>query len=150
MTFDFLNQNDQQGLNGGLQFQQDPFSSIPTTTTALQGFDFGDIAGSYKMPLLDRLMGGLKRVGQGAAANEPLLNFGVGALQGISSLYQGNKQMGLFKDQLNTQKSQWDSQFNLNRNMINEQLSDRQSRRAAANPDGNVTSPTDYIKKWGV
>lgn len=153
MDFDFLNQNSQMGLggggNGGFQFGQDPFSSIPTTTTAMPGA-IGDLSGQYSMPLMDRMQGTLGKVGQWGAQNGAMLNFGVGALTGLANLYQGNKQMGLFKDQLSTQKAQWDSQYNMNRSMVNNQLADRQDRRIAANPDGNVTSREDYMKKWGV
>lgn len=147
-TFDWFNEYNQnmQGTMPDMQFgQNSPFASTPVLSnggaTAMIGSNFAD---SYAQP------GMFDKMSQWGAANAPLLNFGASAIQGIANLYSGNKQMGLFKDQLNMQKDQWNSQYAMNRTMVNNQLADRQARRAAGNPDGNVQSVDEYMKKWGV
>lgn len=73
------------------------------------------------------------------------------ALQGASSLanlYMGMKQYGLAKDQLAFQKDSFNKQFEVNKNLTNSRLEDRQNRRVLENP--NATSAAEYMSKWGV
>ena len=94
-----------------------------------------------------RALGGLNDLGETFANNQGLLNFGVNALSGLGSLYQGNKQMSMYKKQLDQQASQWNKQYRNQVNDYNERLSDRQRQRVAANP--NNESVESYMQKYG-
>lgn len=86
-------------------------------------------------------------LGQGLSQNMGLLNLGIGAVNGLASLYTGNKQMKMYKDQMGEQRRQWDMNYNNQVNAMNEQRADRQRQRVAANP--NAESVESYMAKWG-
>ena len=55
--------------------------------------------------------------------------------------------MGMYKDQMNEQRRQWNLNYNNQVQALNEQRSDRQRQRVAANP--NAESVESYMAKWG-
>lgn len=91
---------------------------------------------------------GFGKMGQWASQNAPLLNFGAGILSGVGGIIGNNRNYSLMKDNMNTQQNQWTKQYDMQRQMVNNQLADRQGRRVAANP--NAESKDEYMKKWGV
>ena len=78
--------------------------------------------------------------------------------QGLLNAYMGMKQYGLVKDQFNFQKNAWNKEFEVNKNLTNSRLEDRQNRRNAE--AGNMAAwgwgaskPQDtasYMARYGV
>lgn len=96
----------------------------------------------------DKLLGGLNKMGQFGAENMGAMNLGLGAISGLSSLYSGNQQMKLLREQMGLQESQWNKNYDTQRSVTNEQYADRQRQRVAANP--NAESVSSYMDKWGI
>jgi hypothetical protein len=67
---------------------------------------------------------------------------------GVANTYTGWQNMKTAKDSLDFQKNAWSSQFNTQKKLVNNELSDRQMRRVAANP--NEMSVDAYMKQYGV
>ena len=72
-----------------------------------------------------------------------------GAAQGLGSLYMGMKQYGLGKQQLAFQQDSFNKNFEVQKQMTNSQLEDRQRSRVASN-SGAYQSVGDYMKQNGV
>lgn len=76
------------------------------------------------------------------------LGWGMPALQGLSSLgnlYLGMKNYGLAKDQLRTQKEQFNMNYGNQRQLLNTQMEDRARARASAS--SKVESPESYMAR---
>ena len=73
-------------------------------------------------------------------------NMALGALQGIGGAYMGMKQYGLAKDALAQSQSQFDKNYNAQRQTMNTQLEDRQRARVAAT-DGRAESVESYMNR---
>lgn len=73
----------------------------------------------------------------------------LGLGQGVMNGFMGMKQYGLAKDTLDENKRQFQMNFDAQRKMTNNQLSDRQHARVASNP-GAYASEAEYMKKYGV
>lgn len=74
---------------------------------------------------------------------------GLGILQGVGGLYLGMQQYNLAKDALATSKEQFNRQFEVNKNLTNSRLEDRQRARVASNA-GAYQSVGDYMNQNGV
>jgi hypothetical protein len=84
--------------------------------------------------------------------------WGMPAIQGLSTVgqlglgaygaYLGKEQLDLAKDQYNFQKESYQDQYNNQRTLTNNQLREKQERRAAANP--NAMSADEYMQKYGI
>lgn len=109
---------------------------------------FSEQLDAFQPTMIQRLLAGLNSMGQAGANNMGALNLGLGATQGLASLYNSNKQMGLLEQQLNQQRDQWNANYNNQRANYNERLADRQRQRVAANP--NAESEDSYLKRWGI
>lgn len=96
------------------------------------------------------LLGSLNDFGQWGASNMPLINAGVGGINALANLFSGFNQMGLYKDQLRTQKDQWNKNYENQVKSYNYNLQDKQRQRIAGNPTGNLATPEEVLKKWGV
>ena len=79
---------------------------------------------------------------------------GIGGLaQTVGSIYMGNKQMGMAKDQMATANRQWQDQWNAQRNLANNQIGDAYEARVkggGAASRANSESTEDYVKRKGV
>lgn len=73
----------------------------------------------------------------------------LGALQGLGGLYLGMQQYNLAKDSLAFQKDSFARQFDVQKNLTNSQLEDRQRARVASNA-GAYQSVGEYMKQNGV
>lgn len=74
---------------------------------------------------------------------------GLGALQGLASLYLGFQNTGLAKQQAAQAQQNWDKQWNANVKSTNTSLADRQRARVASNPNA-YESVDSYMKKYGI
>jgi len=95
-----------------------------------------DLAGSF-MPKINPETGKMETMG-----------WGMPALQGLSSLgnmYLGMKNYGLAKDQLRTQKDQFNMNYNNQRQLLNTQMEDKARARASAS--SKVESPESYMAR---
>ena len=72
-----------------------------------------------------------------------------GAAQGLGSLYMGMKQYGLGQRQLAFQQDSFNKNFEVQKQLTNSQLEDRQRSRVASN-SGAYQSVGDYMKQNGV
>lgn len=73
----------------------------------------------------------------------------LGAVGGLANLYMGMQQYGLYKQQLNENKRQFQLNYDAQKQMTNNQLEDRQRARVASNP-GAYQSVGDYMNKYGI
>ena len=73
----------------------------------------------------------------------------LGVLQGVGGLYLGMQQYNLAKDSLAASKEQFNRQFEVNKNLTNSRLEDRQRARVASNSSA-YQSVGDYMNKNGV
>ena len=95
-----------------------------------------DLAGSF-MPKINPETGKMETMG-----------WGMPALQGISSLgnlYLGMKNYGLAKDQLRTQREQFNMNYNNQKQLLNTQMEDKARARASANH--NAESVESYMAR---
>mgnify|MGYP000665068719 FL=1 len=95
-----------------------------------------DLVGSF-MPKINAETGKLETLG-----------WGMPALQGLSSLgnlYLGMKNYGLAKDQLRTQKDQFNMNYNNQRQLLNTQMEDRQ--RTEAGGSSKAESVDSYMAR---
>lgn len=102
---------------------------------SLKGFGKG--AASSFMPKINPETGKMETMG-----------WGMPALQGISSLgnlYLGMKNYGLAKDQLRTQREQFNMNYNNQRQLLNTQMEDKARARASANH--NAESVESYMAR---
>jgi hypothetical protein len=60
------------------------------------------------------------------------------------------KQYGLAKDQFAENKRQYNQNFEVQKNLTNSQLEDRQRGRLAAQPNAGNPSLSEYMSKYGV
>jgi hypothetical protein len=72
-----------------------------------------------------------------------------GAVKGIADVWGGMRQYGLAKDALRENKRQFNLNWDLNRNMVNSQLEDRQRARVASNP-GAYQPVDEYMSTYRV
>jgi hypothetical protein len=82
------------------------------------------------------------------ASAMPYLQFGTQALQGVAGLYGAYNQSKATNQQLSLARDQYNTNLTNYRKTTNADMSDRQARRVAANP--NAESVDSYMKKWGV
>ena len=123
------------------------YADFGSMTDGLNANLFSDQLSAFQPTWGQKALGGLNDLGQGLSQNMGLATLGIGAINGLSSLYSGNKQMGMYKDQMNEQRRQWNLNYNNQVQALNEQRSDRQRQRVAANP--NAESVESYMAKWG-
>ena len=109
--------------------------------------DYGVEPGNYP-GVGEQLKLGADNLGNSAAQNTGLLNFGFGAAKGLFDTYNTFKQNNAMQDMLNFQKQQYNTNLAMTRKQTNMELSDRQRRRVSANP--NAESVESYMGKWGV
>jgi hypothetical protein len=64
--------------------------------------------------------------------------------------WNGMKQLKLGKKQLGESQRQFDLNFGAQKNMVNNQIYDRQVARIAASPQMGYMSPDEAMAKWGV
>lgn len=72
----------------------------------------------------------------------------LGAASALGNLWMGAKQLNLAKDSLRENKRQFNLNYENQRKLTNNQLSDRQAARVAASP--NAQSVSSYMQQWGV
>ncbi len=68
----------------------------------------------------------------------------VGLLQGAGNFYMGNKQLGLAEDQLKTQKQQFSDQFNVQKQLINQDIRNEGRQGYAARGNTGMTADEYY------
>lgn len=78
----------------------------------------------------------------------PYLQFGTQAIQGLAGLYGAYNQAKATNQQLSLARDQYNTNLANYRKTTNADMSDRQARRVAANP--NAESVNSYMAKWGV
>ena len=61
-----------------------------------------------------------------------MLDYGIGALSGLGNLFMGMQNYGLAKDQLKFQKQAHADNFGIQRSLVNQQIGDRNTARAAS------------------
>ena len=103
-------------------------------------------AGGGEVSWLDKLLG----YQDGEVFNPGYLKTGVDVVGGIGNLYLGMKQYGLAKDQFAENKRQYNQNFEVQKNLTNSALADRQRGRLAAQPNANHPSLSEYMSKYGV
>lgn len=115
------------------------------------GIGFADVglssAPAATPSLFSRGLDGLNKLGDGMAANQGALNFGIGAFKGIAdawSAWNTNKNQ---KDLLNFNKQQYANNLAMSKKAFNNSLEERQMRKVSANP--NAEAVDSYMKKWG-
>lgn len=101
--------------------------------------DFASGVGGGESPSFMQGMVGSKKFGPGWGG------LALGAAQGLGNLYFGSKQLGLAKDQLATQKQQFGDQFNLQKQLINQDIMDKGVAGYRMDPTLNPT-PEEYFK----
>ena len=106
----------------------------------------GNPAGGGEISWLDKLLG----YQDGEVFNPGYLKTGVDVVGGIGNLYLGMKQYGLAKDQFAENKRQYNQNFEVQKNLTNSQLEDRQRGRLAAQPNAGNPSLSEYMSKYGV
>lgn len=74
---------------------------------------------------------------------------GLGALQGLASLYLGFGNANTAKKQASQAQSNWNKQWDANVKTTNASLADRQNARLASNPNA-YESVDSYMKKYGI
>lgn len=116
-------------------------SLSPIDTSALPGR--GDFGAQDPMSLMNRLFGSADGKTSG------LVLPGIEAATGIGNAFLGMKQFGLAEDQFDFQKEAFNKNFEVQKNLTNSQLQDRQRARVAANPGAHI-SPAAYIAEFGV
>lgn len=73
----------------------------------------------------------------------------LGTGQALLSAYMGMKTYGMEKDKFNFQKNAWNKEFEVNKNLTNSRLEDRQNRRFAES-GGKAPDAASYMAKYGV
>lgn len=138
-TFDFANQS---GLN----------SYAPNVQSALNAqysdpFNYGS---SVNSAVTNGVMPNYNNSGSNfnLASSMPYLQFGTQALQGLAGLYGAYNQSKATNQQLSLARDQYNTNLANYRKTTNADMSDRQARRVAANP--NAESVNSYMSKWGV
>lgn len=145
---------DTNGLNQLLQSlgsigKTDPLSPIDTSGFADKVAPGGSVAGSLAgadanpMSLMERLFGDAE------GKTDGLVIPGIAAGTGLANAFLGMKQFGLAEDQFDFQKKAFNKNFEVQKNLTNSNLSDRQNARNAANP-GAYASTADYMAQYGV
>ena len=92
--------------------------------------------------------GYLTQKDQNGMTTTGFLDYGLGAAQGVANLWMGMKQYGMAKDSLNFQKDSYAKNFAAQKGLTNAELSDRQIRRRAENP--NAMPVEEYMSKYGI
>jgi len=77
------------------------------------------------------------------------LNTGLGAASNLFKMYSGLKQLGLAREQLDFNRSAFDTNLQNQGRLTNARLEDRQARRVRDRPDQNL-SVADYMARFGV
>ena len=138
-------------------------------TQAMQGITpvQAQSMGLYGQPMSPTLFGGItdtlkgfSKWGQdvgmfgGKDANGNAFNgwggMALGAAQGLGQMYMGMKQYGMMKDQLQFSKDAFNKNYEVQKNMVNSEMADRQNRRVAEGLMPNTMSTADYMAKYGV
>ena len=133
---------EQQVMFNTKQFLPTGFNSGGVATSASNYFD-----NLSKMPTATD---GLKDTNWNNMAFSSKLGFGLGALSSALDAISAHRAYKLGKSQLNSQKEQFNRQFEAQKGLTNSQLADRQDWRIRNNPNGNYMSAAEYLDKYGV
>jgi len=98
------------------------------------------------------LLGSLKSFFGGAIGSTDKPGWGAPMLTaagGLANAYLGMQQYGLAKDRLAEAKRQYNQEYQVNRQLTNSRLEDRQRARVASN-SGAYQSVGDYMNQYGV
>lgn len=133
--------------SGGMQLGSEYTPATSFLSPELYGMDQG-LNSNVNFGAFNKMGESFNGMGQWASRNAPLLNFGGALINGVGGLISNSKNFGLMKDSINNQQNQWNQQYDMQRQLVNNQLAERQGRKIAANP--NAESKDEYMKKWGV
>ena len=133
-------------VNSPLAMNADPSGLALTQMNLNTSMPAANLGGGGQRSIMDSFLqqrntDGTTSGGYGTAA--------LGVLQGVGGLYLGMQQYNLAKDSLALQKDSFNRQFDVNKNLTNSRLEDRQRARVAAN-SGAYQSVGDYMNKNGV
>lgn len=118
-----------------------PAWSASNAATGLTGTDGGfDFMAGLKN-LFSGALGSTDKPGWGA----PMLT----AIGGLANTYLGMQQYGLAKDRLAEAKRQYNQDYQIQKNLTNSRLEDRQRARVASNA-GAYQSVGEYMNQYGV
>ena len=125
----------------GLMPTATPFASTPTNQGILSSIGYsGNPGGGLGDKLREwGVLGTRDQQGWGGLA--------LGAAQGAAGLYMGMKQYGLMKDQLATQKNQFERQYESQKTLTNARMEDRQRARVNSSPTGAYESVSSYMDR---
>jgi len=132
---------EQQVMFNTKQFLPTGFNSGGVATSASNYFD-----NLSKMPTATD---GLKDTNWSNMAFSSKLGFGLGALGSALDAISAHRAYKLGKSQLNSQKEQFNRQFEAQKNLTNSQLADRQDWRNRNMPN-QYMSTAEYLDKYGV
>lgn len=91
----------------------------------------------------------LSRLGSWAGNNEPLIKLGTGTVMGLVGGYNAFNTNKLAKQQLRQNTRQYNEQMGIQKNLLNQEMADRQAARVASNPSA-YEPVQSYMKKYGV
>lgn len=132
---------EQQVMFNTKQFLPTGFNSGGVATSASNYFD-----NLSKMPTATD---GLKDTNWSNMAFSSKLGFGLGALSSALDAISAHRAYKLGKSQLNSQKEQFNRQFEAQKGLTNSQLADRQDWRNRNMPN-QYMSTAEYLDKYGV
>lgn len=125
---------------------------LPNTQTALssQYNDPFNYSSSVNSAVTKGVMPNYSQANSGfdLSSTMPYLQFGTQAIQGLAGLYGAYNQSKATNQQLSLARDQYNTNLANYRKTTNADMSDRQARRVAANP--NAESVNSYMAKWGV
>lgn len=135
------------GSSPGIQLGTNYQPPTDMYSPSLLGSNF-NLNSNMDTGLVGRIGDGFNKLGDWASKNQALLNFGGALIDGVGGYVTNSRTMDLMKRSITNSENQWNKQYDMQRQMTNNQLSDRQRRRVSANP--NAESVDSYMKKWGV
>lgn len=118
-----------------------------TPLTEVGAGSYGSVnPGFLSGDLYTKFMGGTAADGSKTAG---ILPVGLGAVQGLGSLFLGMQQYGLAKKQLEEGKRRYDQDYAAQKTLTNGRLEDRQRARVASSPTA-YESVGNYMNKNGI
>lgn len=146
-----------------MQLPKGQFGGVQFSADNLQGDWMDPMSPTFGngQPIAAAMGGPMQYPGAGGGLGDKLREWGVlgtrdqqgwgglalGAAQGAAGLYMGMKQYGLMKDQLATQKSQFERQYDAQRTTTNARMEDRQRARVNSSTPGAYESVSSYMDR---
>ncbi len=141
-------------LNGSqlptLNFGSSTMGQMPQTTLNVPSLYGSSMANDMKPNALGATVDPLGGAKPGFWNNYGnLVTSGLQSAAMLVGAYNGNKQVGIMRDNLNFQKDAFNKEYEMSKRGINDQLEQRQRNRVGTNPSRNMPVE-EYMQKYGV